>query len=139
LPAGSPGAQGSAASTGEPPTAPEIPPATVEIRSTPTGVNVLVEGALVGQTPLDLPLPLDIATEYELRHAGYRRMMVEVGPDTVGPIDVELVAIRESGRRGRSRTTSSSSATSSSQTSAGSSSRMTYSRQLTDVVDPWDN
>jgi len=91
-----------AAPAATPPAAPPVAPpepVAVPLRSTPAGADVLVEGEVVGRTPMvvDVPLGKD-AIRALLRLQGHAELSVEVHrlASTTGGMSVELTPIRKS-------------------------------------------
>ena len=92
-----PGAGTSPAASGPAPTATESPrrgatAVTIEVRSTPAGAAVLVDGKRVGITPATIALTIPAAIV--VTRAGYRPARVVA--ERAGPIDVPLVRARRS-------------------------------------------
>jgi hypothetical protein len=120
---------------------------TVEIRSDPIGAQVLVQGAIVGNTPVAIPVPEAGQTrEVELRQQGYVREVVRLMHDSPPSISVPLTAgpqERESAadrRRDRRRPTRPQAEGQSGTTVDAPETGMTTTMRrpvTSEVVDPW--
>lgn len=87
----------------EPPAATTLPePApfvTLHVDSAPEGAEVLVEGAVVANTPADLQLRRGTdELQIELRHDGYRTLVERVRPDVDQRLRLTLLRARSSSR-----------------------------------------
>lgn len=81
------------AATPAPPTvaqpAPE-PVAMVAIASIPAGAEVLIDGVMVGNTPVELPRPETGSQQVTMRLRGHQESTVEISPQTGGSLSVTL-------------------------------------------------
>jgi serine/threonine protein kinase len=78
-----------------PPSGPAPAPApapeqTVHIDSVPSGAALVMDGAIVGSTPAQFPLPESGQRQLELRLDGYQREIVRIVPDSPGELSVVL-------------------------------------------------
>lgn len=78
------------------PPAPPAPALTVEVRSDPPGAEVVVDGAVIGNTPMALRRPPDDGErELELRLRDHRPTTLRIGPGTPASTTAVLVAATE--------------------------------------------
>ncbi|MCB9597206.1 MAG: serine/threonine protein kinase [Sandaracinaceae bacterium] len=85
-----------------PPVAPVAPVPTVTIGSEPQGAEVLLDGVMVGNTPVDLPRPATGTQTVALRLRGYEESTVQISPQTGDSLSLTLErtpAPTSSGRR----------------------------------------
>ncbi|MEC7526209.1 MAG: serine/threonine-protein kinase [Myxococcota bacterium] len=84
------------------PTAPEV--ATIEISSDPVGAEVLLDGVMLGNTPLRVERPTDGTREVTLRLRGHQTTPVQISPQSGDALSITLEpdAPPPSSRRGRS-------------------------------------
>ncbi|MFM2419020.1 MAG: hypothetical protein RL385_3743 [Pseudomonadota bacterium] len=82
----------SSASTAQPPKAALPPPAEVALTSTPSGVTITADGAIIGTTPASLARPVEGSVLLELRADGYQRETVRL--DARSPLAL-AVALRK--------------------------------------------
>lgn len=73
----------------EPPARAQAEPRWVSIRTLPAGADVIAEGAVVGQTPVDFPLEEETVT-VRLRLAGHDERAIEVGAETDDELMIHL-------------------------------------------------
>jgi serine/threonine-protein kinase len=73
----------------EPPTAEPIIEVVV-VDSDPSGVTVVMDGAIVGSTPVRLPRPRSGQRSLELRHDGYQRQRVDIDAQSPAVLRVTL-------------------------------------------------
>jgi len=126
---------------------PDVPPAPphpepepeqmVRIESIPAGASVLVDGAIVGSTPLEMPKPTGLGSQLvELRMPGYDPQTVSISTHSSPSIEARLTPEQSRParpvRRARSRST---------MTSSEPAAMMAPARQhfASEVVDPWSN
>lgn len=73
---------------------PVAPRPTVALATDPPGAEVRIDGAVIGETPLDIELdPTEVKT-VELRLRGYARRRVDLDPARSGPLTVVLARER---------------------------------------------
>jgi serine/threonine-protein kinase len=117
--------------------------ARVQIQSTPEGATVLIEGAIVGNTPLELRRPEgEDSLDVVVRAVGYVNQEVRImstSPDVI-PVELEEEEEEEDRprpnmRRRRSMTTQ----TQMTEPAQMEPQMMTTSQSSSDVVDPWAN
>jgi hypothetical protein len=118
--------------------------ARVEIRSEPASATVLIDGVLVGNTPLHLRRPIDDATlAIVVRRTGYVNQEVMVTSTSPDAIDVTLEEEQEEeeeedrNRPTMRRSMTTTAATSMEDTPAHMESMMSTS--FSETVDPWAN
>lgn len=67
------------------------PPVLLKISSTPTGARVVIDGKVVGTTPMEHSIPGHVRTLLEVRKSGYRRFTKRLNPQPPeASIDVRL-------------------------------------------------
>ena len=72
---------------------PDGPGALIEVRSDPPGAEVIVEDEWIGTTPVMLDRPANGRTvEVRFQQRGYQGRAIKLRPDTLSPVEVELVA-----------------------------------------------
>ncbi|MFK7990052.1 MAG: serine/threonine-protein kinase [Sandaracinaceae bacterium] len=77
-----------------PPTAVPAPaPVMVNIETTPPGAEVLLDGVMVGNTPVNVPRP-DQVTELTLRLRGHEDQNIQLGPTSSESLTIALEAER---------------------------------------------
>ena len=125
---------------GEVPTPAEVPspvaaPSAVRIDSDPPGADVLIEGALIGQTPLDVPRPSAGERAIVIRQRGFVDARVLVLPTTASGVAVTLERVR----RGTTMDSMQPSLDQPPQDEPMQATTQTMMVQhTTDVVDPWE-
>jgi serine/threonine-protein kinase len=134
-----------AAATPEPASAAAAPPvavtspiqATVRLTSGPDRAVVLVDGAIVGQTPIALPASLaSSAHAIVLRHGGYEERRIEAAQLVTGEdLHVELEPQARGRRRGVRPPAEVAAAPAPEPPAAAS---VMTRRRFSEVVDPWD-
>lgn len=118
----------------EKPPAPEPQP--VRITSIPEGAEVLLDGAMIGNTPVTVPRPTEGSQTFTLRLRGHRDAQLRLDSESNEALQVTLEperqpAVRPSGPRRRRA---------SAQTEAQpQQSPQTSPRPSSDVIDPWAN
>ncbi|MBX3275584.1 MAG: serine/threonine protein kinase [Sandaracinaceae bacterium] len=76
--------------------APE-PPAMVMLRSEPPGAEVLLDGVMVGNTPVEVPRPASGAQLVTLRLRGHRESTVQLSPRTGDSVSLTLEPASQGG------------------------------------------
>lgn len=71
-------------------TAPAPAVRTIAISSDPSGAEVLLDGVMVGNTPVDLPRPEGSTQEVTLRMRGYRESTLQIGADSGDSLNLTL-------------------------------------------------
>jgi serine/threonine-protein kinase len=146
---GAPGAPGAAGTTAPgAPTAPGTPavagtaagtaPAArmIEIASDPVGAEVVIDGVIVGNTPVQLPAPAEGQLVVQVRLRGFEPSSVMVMPTSPDSVRVTLSPVRvASGGGHSSRPPRTSSATAPPPPASGGEPRRTSASS--EVVDPW--
>ncbi|MCA9613853.1 MAG: serine/threonine protein kinase, partial [Myxococcales bacterium] len=102
---------------------------TVRIESAPTSAVVLVEGAVVGTTPVELPRPNEGELVVELRLRGYETRSISITPATG---DEVVASLAESARRTKVRPRATETSP-----PPPPSTTMSRPRVTSEVVDPW--
>ncbi len=103
----------------------------VTVSSAPPGVEVYVDGALVGNTPYTMPKPTgDGVVELSFKKAGYADKKVRISALTANTMQVTLNRTPSRTRRATTRPRTSK--------RSGSWSLPARPRQETEVLDPWD-
>ena len=132
-----------AAAVPEPPAPPALPAtapspgsqaappsiAAVTVKSTPSGATLVLDGAIVGTTPAMFPKPKAGTRTLELRHDGYQRETLVIGPETADILELTLR------KRAAARPERPAKAPASKPKPAANKPRRTSS----EVVDPWAN
>ncbi len=77
-------------------------PVMVSITSDPAGAEVLLDGVMVGNTPVQLPRPATATQTVTLRYRGYEASDVQISPRTGEQLNVSLTRVSHSSRRRRS-------------------------------------
>ncbi|MCB9615051.1 MAG: protein kinase [Sandaracinus sp.] len=75
-----------------------VEPSTVRIESAPTSAVVLVEGAVVGTTPVEVPRPNEGELVVELRLRGYETRSISITPATGDEVVASLAETRDARR-----------------------------------------
>ena len=124
----------------------------VEIRSAPVGAEVLVDGAMIGNTPVSVRVPDEGEREVVIQHPGHVSKTVRIGATTSESISVTLApqpvepderVSRRSRRTTRTGTTTAGTMETQSDdrattmTSTGSTATMRRVSVTDEVVDPW--
>jgi serine/threonine-protein kinase len=78
----------------DPPATVEVEARTVVIETEPEGAEVLIDGAIVGNTPARVPLP-DTTATLEVRFRGYEPQQIQLSPASPENIRVTLEPVRE--------------------------------------------
>jgi hypothetical protein len=103
----------------------------VTISSEPAGVQVYLDGALLGNTPFKLEKPTgDDKLEIELRHPGYTEQKVQIAALTGNNVKISLRQQRTVSSRPRPSPTPTP--------SAPTPTKAPSKRPATEVLDPWD-
>lgn len=135
----------------EPPAEPEvIPVRTVELVTDPQNAEVWSGEALVGNSPIELPIPPEgeEPADYELRYPGYQSRSFSISSATLAKrISFKLEAVpapkpATSSRSSSSMMSTSMSASTSSSSSDSQSSTMSSTKRSPvgiEVLDPWAN
>jgi len=110
----------------------EEPRPTVVISSEPPGVQVYLDGALLGNTPFTLEKPKgDNKLEIELRQPGYNEQKIQIAALTGDSVNISLRQQRTSSSRPRPNPTPTPSAPT-------PPTKAPSKRPATEVLDPWD-
>ncbi|NLY93488.1 MAG: hypothetical protein GXY23_05620, partial [Myxococcales bacterium] len=118
------------------PAAPEPPPMrTIAISSDPDGAEVWKGNALIGNTPIDLPVPTEgDPVEYELRYPGYQPKTFPISSATIAKkLSIKLTA--EPKKATRTTTTRANTASSMTENTEQKPTRRTPVG--VEVLDPW--
>jgi len=118
------------------PAAPEPPPMrTIAISSDPDGAEVWKGNALIGNTPIDLPVPTEgDPVEYELRYPGYQPKTFPISSATIAKkLNIKLTA--EPKKATRTTTTRANTASSMTENTEQKPTRRTPVG--VEVLDPW--
>jgi len=144
-PATVPGTAGTG-NPGEVGTAPAIAPAVaaVEITSEPSGAEVLIDGAVLGTTPLRIPRPSSGERTVVVRLRGYDESRLMVSAVSSEHMDITLARASSSGghRRppeGGTTTTVTTPAETPTTPGGGTGGRTPEGGRTSEVVDPWAN
>lgn len=132
-----------------PPALPEAPPTAKEptggkatellavlVESEPTGATVVMDGAIVGQTPARFPRPESGERSIELRLEGYGKETVRLTSTSPSQLHVALKKRAVTTTRAPKPTPVASPASSSTNSN---NSKATKKRKVSEVVDPWAN
>ena len=124
----------------------------VLVRSDPVGAEVLVGGAMIGNTPVSVPVPEEGEREVVIQHPGHEPKTVRISMTTTESITVTLAPeqdpepVARSSRRGnRTRVTRQTTMqaepvrTPMTSTTMSTTSSSSMSGVVNEVVDPWAN
>ncbi len=118
-------------------TEPEVPPFT--LASDPAGALVLLDGAIIGNTPLEIDRPDQGQLMFEVRRRGYETQVVSLTPSSPERLDIVLepeVAASSSRRRRRRTTTTTTMAEETTEMETAPT-MMRGPHVPSEVVDPW--
>jgi eukaryotic-like serine/threonine-protein kinase len=110
----------------------------VELTSAPSGATVLLDGAIIGNTPASLPRPTGRTLELELRAEGYEGERVRVEESSPETVHVTLRRVHAALARPRPSAASQRPASSKPSQQAGASRPSTGRRHPGELVDPWE-
>lgn len=118
------------------PSAPEV--ATIEISSDPAGAEVLLDGVMLGNTPIRVERPSEGTREVTLRLRGHETTPVQISPQSGDSLSITLEPERAApSRRSRSGGRSRSSETTATPPPAEQPTRPARRSTTSEVVDPW--
>jgi hypothetical protein len=112
--------------------------AAVTIESDPPNADVLLDGAIVGRTPVLVPRPASGEREVVVRLRGYEDSRVMVMPTTGATLPVTLTRVVSHGGHTSMSTSMDTTPMEVTPPTTTTTESMTTMRSSSEVVDPWD-